>query len=322
MKLSIVIPVYNMEKYVERCLESVISQPSTSFEDFEIIVVNDGSIDKSQEIIESFDWKGIKHILLEKENGGLSDARNFGFSYVNGEYVWFVDSDDWIDADCINKILPHLENVDVVHFPKYYRNTDVDENIKGFESYAKSGVELATDNYQYPVQFSIYRTDFLKNNKLSFQLGIVMEDLHFTPRALYKAESIKILNFPVYHYYQRCGSIMNEKVTKKRLLDRIWISKNLYEFMNDNVSQVDKRRWSECIVTDVNAIMFDAFRSHDYGLIKLSEKYINNVPHLTKLLSYSKNINNRLWYWLGKLLFGNFFIVYSILFKLRYGRQY
>lgn len=318
MKLSIIIPVYNMEMYVKKCLETVIAQPSVSKSDFEVIVVNDGSKDKSQDIIDSFDWKGVKHLVLRKKNGGLSDARNYGFLYAQGDYVWFVDSDDWLDEDCIHKILPYFDGADAIHFPRYYRSTDSKEKEVGYNSNGKTGIELTKGKYQYPVQFSIYRTQFLLENDLAFQYGIVMEDLHFTPRALYKAQKIHILDFPVYHYYQREGSIMNAKVSQKRIMDRIWISHDLYKYMVENVSICDRHRWAECIITDINAIMFDAFRSHDKEIINLVRPYIMNEKQLTLLLKYSNNKRNRIWYYLSKLCFNNFFLVYKYLYKLRY----
>lgn len=318
MKISIIIPVYNMEQYIEKCLNSVISQPSVSKDSFEVIVVNDGSKDSSQSIIDSYDWKGVNHLLLQKENGGLSSARNYGFPHVHGEYVWFVDSDDWIDEDCLTKIYPLLNNVDVLHFPKYYRETSNESFVTGCESSGSNGPDIVKGKYQYPVQFTIYRTDFLKQHNLSFKHGIVMEDLHFTPRALYKAKYVQVANFPVYHYLQREGSIMNETVKPKRLEDRIWISHDLYKYMEENVQEADKQRWSECIVTDVNAIMFDAFRSRNPEIIDMVHPFINKEKHLTKLLKYSDNNRNRMWYYLSKLCFGNFFFVYNILYKIRY----
>lgn len=320
IKLSIVIPVYNMEKYLKRCLDSIILYNNDVKKIIEVIVVNDGSVDDSKKIIQLYDWNGFNHIELNKENGGLSDARNFGFNYVNGEYVWFIDSDDWIEKNSISQIIPLLESIDALHFPSYFLQFDDSYNIKKCNSFGKSGRELTQGEYQYPVQFTIYRKEFLKENNLSFQYGILMEDLHFSPRALYKADTVRILSFPVYHYYQRSGSIMKSNVSKKRLEDRIWIAHDLYNFMLENVLEEDRKKWAECIVTDVNAIMFDAFRSHDSDLILFSKQFIDKVPYLTERLRFSKNRNNRIWYWMGKFSRGNYFKVYSVLFKMRYGK--
>lgn len=321
IKLSIVIPVYNMEKYLKRCLDSIILDNNEVKEMIEVVVVNDGSVDNSKKIIQLYDWHGFNHIELNKENGGLSDARNYGFNYANGEYVWFIDSDDWIEKNCISQIIPLLDGIDAIHFPSYFQQFDDRYVIKSGHSSGNSGRELTQGEYQYPVQFTIYRKEFLKDNNLSFQYGILMEDLHFSPRALYKADTVRVLSTPVYHYYQRPGSIMKSNVSKKRLDDRIWISRDLYNFMLENVLKEDRKKWAECIVTDVNAIMFDAFRSHDYELMMLSKQFVDRVPYLTEWLRFSKNRNNRIWYWTSRILCGNYFNVYSVLFKLRYGEH-
>lgn len=307
-----------MEQYIEKCLNSVISQPSVPFDEFEVIVVNDGSKDSSQEILDKYDWKGVNHLLLQKENGGLSSARNHGFPHAQGEYVWFVDSDDWVDEDCLKRIIPMLDGADVIHFPSYYRETMDNTFVQGCLCVGNTGPEIIKSSYQYPVQFSIYRTQYLKDNNLAFQFGIVMEDLHFTPRALYKAKTVHVADFPVYHYLQREGSIMKESVKPKRLTDRIWISHDLYRYMNENVTERDKKRWAECIVTDVNAIMYDAFRSNNQEIKDMVRPYINKEKHLTLWLKYSNNNRNRMWFYLSKLCFGNFYFVYSVLYKIRY----
>lgn len=318
MKLSIIIPVFNMERYIEKCLKSVTSQSSITLSEFEIIVVNDGSTDSSQYIIDGFNWKEVNHLILQKKNGGLSSARNYGFSYAKGEYVWFVDSDDWVDEDCLKRIFPMLSGADVVHFPMYYRETSTRSYIEKCISRGETGADIIRGDYQYPVQFTIYKTNFLRDNHLSFQEGIVMEDLHFTPRALYKANKVVVSDFPVYHYLQREGSIMMEMVKAKRLKDRIWIAHDLYRYMQESVAESDKYKWAECIITDVNAIMFDAFRSHDQKIKDMVHPFINKERHLTIWLKYAKNRRNRIWYYLSKLCLGNFYFTYSILFKLRY----
>lgn len=318
VKLSIVIPVYNMEKYINRCLDSIVVGNGENLENVEVIVVNDGSTDASKELIEAYHWNNIQHIFIDKPNGGLSDARNYGFKKVTGEYVWFVDSDDWIVGNCIRKILPMLDGVDALHFPSYILQYDDFSKIADCGAKGNTGRDLTQGTYQFPVQFSIYRTDFLRENNLKFQFGILMEDLHFSPRALYKAKTVKVVDMPVYHYFQRDGSIMKSKVTEKRINDRIWISHDLFDFMCENVMFDDRKAWSECIVTDVNAIMFDALRSGDASLKEKAKKYIDKEKKLTSLLKNSSNFNNRIWYWLSKSLMGKFYMVYSLLYKLRY----
>lgn len=319
MKLSIIVPVYGVETYIEKCAKSLVSQnvPNSYYE---VIFVNDGTKDNSISVLHSIvDFQQQENFYLyEKENGGLSSARNYGLQYAKGEYIWFVDSDDWIDEDAIERIIPFLSGVDAIHFPSYYQEKLNETSIVSVNSSGINGRQITSGKYQFPVPFSIYRKGFLIDNNLSFKQGILMEDLHFSPRALYLADSVVIVEFPVYHYLQREGSIMKSLVTKKRIEDRIWISYDLNAFMKENVSDKDKMKWKECIVIDVNAIMFDAFRSNNKELLSIAKDYINTQSELTSLLKFSLNRRNRVWYWCSRIMGGNFYSVYRLLYKLRY----
>ena len=115
MKLTIIIPIYNVEPYIKRCLMSCILQDSSLGEEYEIICVNDGTKDKSAEIAKeiALSYNGV--VVIDQENGGLSSARNTGLSYARGEYVWFVDSDDYIEENCLPRILSYLnEDLDIL----------------------------------------------------------------------------------------------------------------------------------------------------------------------------------------------------------------
>lgn len=320
MKLSIVVPVFNVEAYISKCANSLAKQTASN-NYFEVIFVNDGTKDNSISVLRKvIDFDNQPNFfLVEKENGGLSSARNYGLNNAKGEYVWFVDSDDWVDNDSVERILPLLNNnVDAVHFPSYYREERSGTSVRTVISKGETGTEIINSSYQYPAQFSIYRYDFLKTKQLEFQQGILMEDLHFTPRALYLAEKVKVADFPVYHYLQRDTGIMFSPVSKKRILDRIWISHDLYDFSQEYVLDRDKNKWRECIVIDVNAVMYDTFRSGNKELHSIAKQYINKEKSLTNCLKYSNNKKNRIWYYISRLFFNNFYLTYRFLFWLRY----
>ena len=116
MKLSIVVPVYNVEKYIVRCISSLISQ---DYDDYEIIIVNDGTPDNSIEVLTS-KISDERITIIHQENGGLSSARNVGMHHANGEYIWFVDSDDWVEKNCLSGFSPLLNGCDVLYFNKYF----------------------------------------------------------------------------------------------------------------------------------------------------------------------------------------------------------
>lgn len=130
MLISIVIPVYNAEKYLSRCLESILSQ---TYKNIEVIIVNDGSTDKSQQIIKTYQKKSKKVRVFNQSNVGVSKARNLGIKYCKGDYILFLDSDDWIDEDYIEKSIDFLKNnkVDLLLLPyiREYKNKSVKNYI-------------------------------------------------------------------------------------------------------------------------------------------------------------------------------------------------
>lgn len=210
-KVSLIIPVYNMEKYIEKCLLSVSKQ---TFDSFEAIIVNDGSKDSSQKIIDEFTKKYPKIFKSYiKENGGLSDARNYGISKANGEYLMFLDSDDWIEKEMIEEMYKKAEEgFDIVccNALEYY-----DDERKN--NIAFSGITEDVYNMQenkkiftmiYPTAWNkIYRTDLIKKANIEFKKGVWFEDVEFIYRLLPHVKSIGKIDKPFYNYYQRIGGI-------------------------------------------------------------------------------------------------------------------
>lgn len=239
MKLSIIIPIYKVEAYIKKCLLSCINQGNASLsKDYEIICVNDGSPDKSVEIAKSLiiNLKGV--VWVEQSNQGLSAARNKGLSLATGEYVWFVDSDDWIESDSISSILPLLsEDLDVVHIQS--QNVyEVDSRIEKNEMYSLPVPTKGTDimimgGYPTMAQLSLYRTDFLRSNKLRFYEGIYHEDTEFMPRVLYYAKNVKSLDKVLYNYLQRKSGSITTDYKLKNGLDAIKVCVSLYNFSKD-----------------------------------------------------------------------------------------
>lgn len=214
-KVNIVVPVYNVEKYLAKCLDSLLSQ---TYEDIKIIVVNDGSPDNSQSIIDDYVNKyKDKIISLKKENGGLSDARNYGLKYVDSEYVYFVDSDDYIENNLIERCLEVIEkeDSDLVQF-NYCRDnfeTNEKENIlsrikEGTYSLNESPYILAyTANAAWN---KFYRTSLFKDNNIDFPKGLLYEDLATTTRLLTLCKKVTYINDVLYHYQvSRSGQIMS-----------------------------------------------------------------------------------------------------------------
>lgn len=209
MKFSVVVPIYNVEQYLEQCLESLQKQ---NYSDFEVICVNDGSTDRSREILTEWNarWPQIK--VIDRENGGLSAARNIGLEAARGEYVIFVDSDDWVEPMMLIRLAEEVDNEDMVCFA--CRKSDsgatdklVSEQGDGWSYYNRHALEHRVVPFVCVWQ-RCYRREFLLANSLSFREGILHEDNEFTPRACLKAKHIKVIPDVFYNYRVRPGSIM------------------------------------------------------------------------------------------------------------------
>ena len=219
MKFSIIVPVYNVEKYIERCLKSIQEQ---SHRNFEVIVVNDGSPDNSKEIIDKFCSNDDRFFYVEKENGGLSDARNYGLKYITGDYLVFIDGDDYIDKNLLFKISEVVDdNPDVIRFSLNV----VDENgielrkVSNIECYSKDKRDIIQrilcHDYVEPAWLYAYKTSFFLENNFLYPVGKIHEDFGLTLMILSKANLIKVLPFAGYYYIQRENSIMSDKNYEK-----------------------------------------------------------------------------------------------------------
>ena len=224
MKFSIVVPVYNVEQYLEQCLESLQVQ---DFDNFEIICVNDGSTDRSREILTEWESKIPQMRVIDRENGGLSAARNTGLKAATGDYVVFVDSDDWMEPNAF-KILDadlrpptsDLRPLDMICFACQRTNNDTHDTLSpeqstGWEYYNHHALEPRIVPFVCVWQ-RCYRREFLLENNLRFREGILHEDNEFTPRACLKAKSIKVIPEVLYNYRVRPNSIMTTRGMKSK----------------------------------------------------------------------------------------------------------
>ena len=231
MKLSIIIPAYNVEQYIEKCLLSCLEQDIPQ-SDYEIIVVNDGSPDGSLAIVERIAATATNITVVSQENGGLSAARNTGLSLAKGDYVWFVDSDDWIERNSLASLTKLMDGADFIVIGSKKIWTDRQELC--YPQNADSGKELLRKGIQQPAPFYIMKREFLKTNDLKFKQGIYHEDMEFTPRMVYLADKIHTIRDCVYCYWQRENSITTTP-NPKRAFDLLKVTDSLFSFKNEHV---------------------------------------------------------------------------------------
>ena len=236
-KLSIIVPVYGVEKYIDKCLNSLVKQ---SLKEIEIIVVNDGTKDDSQKIIDKYVKKypdKIKSYI--KENGGQGSARNYGLKKATGEYIGYVDSDDFVEKDMYKKLYNKAKenNYDIVVCGNYnvsedYQNKNIDAFINNYNT------DLENIFFgKMAVWNKIYKRDILIKNKLEFKEKVWYEDLAFTLKAIMNSNTFAFIDEPLYDYLIREGSTMNNSNVKRNL--------EILEAFNDILSYIQHNKKEE-----------------------------------------------------------------------------
>lgn len=237
MFLSIIVPVYNVKAYLERCVESLLRQ-DLERSDYEIILVDDGSTDGSESLCDELAARETNIRVIHKENGGLSSARNAGIAVAGGDYIQFVDSDDYLMPSVLKGLREQIEsqNLDILRYN--YQNVNEAGEVfepnkvsKPFTDYSTTvcdGATFLTERLGYACyacQF-IVRTELLRNGSGTFTEGIYFEDVDWTPRILLQAQRVASTDTMVYNYLFRTGSITRTPdlaKQKKKLTDRLYL---------------------------------------------------------------------------------------------------
>ena len=236
MLFSIIIPVYNVEKYLRACLDSMLNQ---TFSDWEAVCVNDGSTDSSAVALKEYAAKDDRFRVVEQPNAGLSAARNTGLKHAAGDYVLFLDSDDWLETNALETLARNLDGEDMLCFSgrRYLELEDRSLPSDQLEERAyQSGMDYYNENALLRRDFAFvcvvlraYKRAFLSENGLWFKEGIFHEDNLFTPLACYYARRVKVINRCLYDYRVRDNSITTT-YNDKRLRDMLETANELAAF--------------------------------------------------------------------------------------------
>lgn len=304
MKYSFIIPIYNIENYIEECVHSVLKQ---TFDDFEVILVNDGSTDRSLEKCKRLQSEDKRVRVVNKTNGGLSSARNAGLEVSQGEYIIYVDGDDWISPDMLELAESFQSSngiVDILCFDllKAYPDRNILQDYKMREGVYKGVDFFLNSNFLVVAVSKVFRRGFLQEQGLKFLVGRLHEDMSYTVPLCIKAGRIGYVGSPVYFYRQnRAGSIMS-KIRQKNVndfthalcFDCNYLSKELSE-------NAELRQWF------LNGFYNSCFTAEiSYSMLK--EAFIkNNVFELCHRLSgiefelfWRKVRIRHYYYWLRK----------------------
>lgn len=233
MKVSVIVPVYNVEQYLRKCLDSLVNQ---TLKDIEIIVVNDGSPDNSQEIIDEYVKKYPKKVKSYiQENGGQGSARNFALKKAKGKYIGYVDSDDYVSLDMYEKMYNQIEQEksDIVICNNYIVNGDHIVIEKDNTLVYNDDFERACFG-KMAVWNKLYKRELIIKNEIEFASKVWYEDLAFTVKTIISANKISFVDEPLYYYIIREGSTMNNNNVKRNT--------ELFFAFNDLMDYLKKKR--------------------------------------------------------------------------------
>jgi len=233
ISISIIIPVYNVEKYIRSCVESIFHQGMDE-DSFEVILVNDGTEDKSMDIIADIISSHSNVTVINQQNQGLSVARNNGLALAKGEYILFVDSDDKLVenslSQLLNEALKYDVDIAVAEFLDIEDEKDIASSINNIKFEEISGRQLFMNGFENYVWHKIYKKKFLKENNLYFIPGLFFEDIPFTHECYLKVKKCITSNIVLYLYRKRAGSITRSPFNKDRISSAITAITKLFDF--------------------------------------------------------------------------------------------
>ena len=240
--VSVIVPFYNVENYIEKCLNTLVHQ---TLEDIEIILVNDGSQDRSMVVVKKFlEQYPDKITYLEKENGGLSDARNYALPYAKGEYIAFLDSDDYVEKTMYKDMyeLAKKEDSDMVECNFYWEYPDKKKEDVGV---AYNGKKEMLEKVRVVAWNKLIKKEVLEKSKVTFPKGYRYEDVEFTYKLIPYLDKVSFLKKPCIHYIQREGSISNNQNERNKeifdVLEHVidfYKENNLYDEYKDELEYV------------------------------------------------------------------------------------
>lgn len=301
--ISIVIPIYNAEKYLHECLDSVINQ---TYKNIEIIAINDGSNDSSLDILNEYFNNDKRIKIYTKENGGVSSARNYALEKVNGDYIMFIDSDDYlVNKNVIQELINNLQGYDIIRFGNYdLKDNNLLENKQIYElqDEYESGIDFINkvlsnvDTYGWYLWQYIFKKELW--NGIKFPEGRIFEDASTIYKVLLNSNKIKTITEPIYTYRYNDVSLskkINLKICKD-MLETIDESCNYINTLSiqDNTKELLKNNFSYSYISVVNALYIIDSKDRKELL-----KILENKKHLLENCRYGnainiKNIINRL----------------------------
>ncbi|MGX2961379.1 glycosyltransferase [Peribacillus sp. JNUCC 23] len=314
-KISIIVPVYKVEPYIHKCIDSILEQ---TFTDFELILVNDGSPDNCGNICDEYAEQDSRVRVVHKENGGQATARNMALDIATGNYIGFVDSDDWIEPDmyellynmCINNDCDIASCTSKI----YFNNKTVINGTHPLTIHDRNQAMktmLEGELYDEVVWTKLFKRSLLKD--IRFPIGVMYEDTAFTYKVIHRSEKVCCIGEPKYNYIKRDSSTMDRAI-KNISIDAVLIYDEMYKFINEHYRELSslvalKLANSSMVVLNLisSSGKFKEYKEKYYAVIDILNKYFNKTirledyPKTVKILLTAAKIHPLLY----KLIINN-----------------
>lgn len=295
--LSVVVPAYNIEKYIERCINSILNQ---KLKNIEIIIIDDGSKDKTSDICLELSLKNKNIIFKKVENGGCSSARNLGISLAKGKYITFLDSDDWIDEDMyidmVNKAERKKADIVICGFKKLNENGNLLSIVNVSEKQNKDDyVDCTADWFASPWN-KIYRKEILDKNNIKFLLDVYAgEDLFFNFMCFFYSKNIISIDKPYYNYFMNQESVSNNY--KNRIDIYIVINELINFYKSKGVYKENINKVRECFKYHGIMYPFDVLQKLSENNIENWKKYYVEIKKEIKKLNRIETLDIKMYYY-------------------------
>lgn len=280
--ISVIIPIYNVEKYLARCVDSIVNQ---TYKNLEIILVDDGSPDRCPQMCDDYAEKDSRIKVVHKKNGGLSDARNAGMAVATGEYISFIDSDDYVSDDFFECLLDVMnkENSDIAECSvvKFYEDNRFDEfsddlSVKTYDTQDAMSALIAENPFHQHVWNKLYKTELVKD--IPYAVGKLNEDEFWTYQVFGRANKVSKLNKTMYYYFQRNSSIMGVGYNIRRL-DALEGKANRQKYIENNFPDLSTQAkidlYGSCMFAYQSVLKFMSGADKEKAL-SIIKKYKNN----------------------------------------------
>ena len=314
-KISVIIPVYNIEKYLRRCIDSVLAQ---TYQDFELLLIDDGSKDSSGAICDEYAARDSRVKVFHKENGGVSSARNAGLAIVSGDWIMHLDGDDWIAPDMLERLIRKGEDTgaEIVmgDFLFAYSDRDILYSLPDWDNNKTASLNRYIISVWTCVWGGIHKRSLYEEYQLKSPQGVTYcEDFHLMARLCYHAKKVVNLHRPFYHYRQQEGSVMHN-LNKKTEQNEQWVYQDIIRFFKEQGVYDDYRKsmcWRMLKATQELVLEKSTWKEFQ-EMVPEKKHYIWDCPYINRKLKMNMWCLTHHLSWISQLMLN--------LRKLRHGR--